>query len=232
MSEERETRAYREKGLGWKPYWDERDQDYLMISHLQRDLAGAAVPAEKIWQIGPILDQGREGACVGFAWRAWMNAKPISNNPERLIQARDIYLQAQLVDEFPGQEPTMSGTSVRAAAKVMVREGHLGEYVWSGSADEVLTWVRTKGPLVFSTRWFESMYEPDRNGYVYPRGRVVGGHALCMFGVEENDDAHIQQSWGPDHGIEGCIRMSRKTLSYLVSQGYVSACAAAQIPRR
>lgn len=203
MSEERRTGAHREKGLGWKPYWDERD--HLMITHLQKDLAGATVPAEKVWQIGPILDQGREGACVGSAWRAWMNAKPIANKPERLIQVRDIYLQAQLVDEFPGQEPTVSGTSVRAAAK---------------------------GPLVFSTRWFESMYEPDENGYVYPKGKVVGGHALCMFGVEENDDAHIQQSWGPDHGLEGCIKMNRKTLSYLVSQGYVSACAAAQIPRR
>ena len=231
MSEETRTGRHRDRGLGWKPYWDERDQDHLMISHLKRDLAGVAVPAEKVWQIGPILDQGREGACVGYAWRAWMNAKPIANKPERLIQARDIYLQAQLIDEFPGQEPTVSGTSVRAAAKIMVRERHLGEYVWSGSADEILTWVRTKGPLVFSTRWFDSMYEPDANGYVYPKGKVVGGHALCMFGVDENDDARIQQSWGQDHGIDGCIKMSRKALSYLVSQGYVSACAAAQIPR-
>jgi hypothetical protein len=33
-------------------------------------------------------------------------------------------------------------------------------------------------------------------------------------------------------GFAGRIKMSRRTLSYLVSQGYVSACAAAQIPRR
>ena len=64
----------------------------------------------------------------------------------------------------------MIGTSVRAGAKVMVREGHLEEYVWSGSADEILAWVRAKGPLVFSTQWFDSMFEPDENGYVYPRG--------------------------------------------------------------
>lgn len=203
-----------------------------MISHLRRDLAGVALPDEKLWRIGPILDQGEEGACVGFAWRAWMSAMPIANEPDRHIQARDIYLRAQRVDEFEGQEPRMSGTSVRAGAKVMVEEGHLREYVWSGSADEILTWVRAKGPLVFSTQWFDAMYEPDENGYVYPKGGIAGGHALCMFGVTADDDVHIQQSWGEDHGVDGCIRVSRKTLSYLISQGYVSACAAAQVPRR
>jgi hypothetical protein len=203
-----------------------------MISHLRRDLAGVALPDEKLWRIGLILDQGEEGACVGFAWRAWMSARPIANDPDRHIQARDIYLRAQRVDEFEGQEPRMSGTSVRAGAKVMVEEGHLREYVWSGSADEILTWVRAKGPLVFSTQWFDAMYEPDENGYVYPKGGIAGGHALCMFGVTADDDVHIQQSWGEDHGVDGCIRVSRKTLSYLISQGYVSACAAAQVPRR
>jgi hypothetical protein len=232
VNEESRRATRRRKGLGWKPHWDTRDGDHLMISHLQRDLAGVAVPEEKLWRIGPILDQGEEGACVGFAWRAWMNARPVASDPDEHLQARDIYLRAQLVDEFEGAEPAMSGTSVRAGAKVMVRERHLGEYVWSGSADEILAWVRAKGPLVFSTRWFGSMYEPDRNGYVYARGRNAGGHALCAFGVAANDDLHVQQSWGEDHGLDGCIKVGRKTLSYLISQGYVSACAAAQVPGR
>jgi hypothetical protein len=200
-----------------------------MISHLRRDLAGVALPEEKLWRIGPIPDQGEEGACVGYAWRGWMNARPIANDPDKHLRARDIYLRAQLVDEFPGREPEMIGTSVRAGAKVMVREGHLEEYVWSGSADEILAWVRAKGPLVFSTQWFDSMFEPDENGYVYPRGPTAGGHALCLFGIAANDDAHVQQSWSEDHGLEGCVKVERKTLSYLISQGFVSACAAAQV---
>ena len=122
MDEGNRTGARRRKGLGWKPHWDPRDGDHLMISHLRRDLVGVALPEEKLWRIGPILDQGEEGACVGYAWRAWMNARPIANDPERQLQARDIYLRAQLVDEFPGREPEMSGTSVRAGAKVMVRQ--------------------------------------------------------------------------------------------------------------
>ena len=144
-----------------------------MISHLRRDLAG-----------------------VGYAWRGWMNARPIVNDPDKHLRVRDIYLRAQLADEFPGREPEMIGTSVRAGAKVMVREGQLEEYVWSGSSDEILAWVRAKGPLVFSTQWFDSMFEPDENGYVYPRGPIAGGHALCLFGVAANDDAHVQQSGG------------------------------------
>jgi hypothetical protein len=102
-------------------------------------------------------------------------------------------------------------------------------WVWSGSADEILAWVRAKGPLVFSTQWFDSMFRPDDIGYVYPRGPIAGGHALCLFGVAANDDAHVQQSWGEDHGLEGCVKEDRKTLSYLISQGFVSACAAAQV---
>jgi hypothetical protein len=50
-----------------------------------------------------------------------------------------------------------------------------------------------------------------------------------LFGVAANDDAHVQQSWGEDHGLEGCVKVDRKTLSYLISQGFVSACAAAQV---
>ena len=158
-----------------------------------------------------------------------MNAKPIANDPDRHLQARDIYLRAQPVDEFPGREPEVSGTSVTAGAKVMVREGHLEEYVWSGSADEILAWVRAKGPLVFSTQWFDSMFEPNENGYVYPRGPIAGGHALCLFGAAANDETQVQQSWGENHGLEACVKVNRKTLSYLISQGYVSACATAQV---
>jgi hypothetical protein len=194
-----------------------------------RDLAGVAVPEEKLWRIGPILDQDESGACVGFAWRAWMNAAPVASNPERHLQARISILRAQLVDEFPGKEPAMSGTSMRAGAKVLVREGYLEEYAWSGSADEILTWVRAKGPLVFSTQWFDFMFDPDEDGYVRARGGIAGGHSLCAFGIATNDDLHIQQSWGEDYSLDGCIKMSRTTLSYLISQGYVSACAAAQV---
>lgn len=203
-----------------------------MVSYLRRDLAGRAVPDEKLWRIGPILDQGEEDACVGFAWRAWMNATPRANDPERHASARDIYLRAQLVDEFEGQEPEVGGTSVRAGAKVMVEDDHLLEYVWSASAEEILAWVRARGPLVFSTQWFDSMYEPDGDGYVYPRGRVDGGHAMCAFGVAANGDLLVQQSWGEDHGLGGCVKLDRKILERLIRLGCVSACAAAQVPRR
>jgi hypothetical protein len=100
------------------------------------------------------MDQGSEGACVGFGWtRAMM----ILNR--RRYDAPWLYHEAQKVDEWTGED--YDGTSVRAGADVLRARGHCrvrgsrtypeaaGEGIaanrWAQTVDEVLHALGTPG---------------------------------------------------------------------------------------
>jgi hypothetical protein len=99
-------------------------------------------------------DQGREGSCVGFGC-----SRMSSLVNRKRYDARWLYLEAQKVDEWPGE--AYDGTSVRAGMDVLrdrghrpVRGGHAGfpaagEGIsanrWAGSAGEVLEALGTPG---------------------------------------------------------------------------------------
>jgi hypothetical protein len=94
------------------------------------------------------LDQGREGACVGFAFTHELAARPVVHRDVDHAFARVLYLRAQEADEWPGAEPTYSGTSVTAGAKVLKAAGRCVEYRWCDGLDDVLLTVSRLGPVV------------------------------------------------------------------------------------
>ncbi len=66
-------------------------------------------------------DQGREGACVGFGWSRCMSLL----NSE-LYAARWLWDRAKEVDQWPDTQPgDTNGTSVRAAADILCKSGHV-----------------------------------------------------------------------------------------------------------
>ncbi|WP_414939306.1 hypothetical protein [Amycolatopsis sp. cmx-11-51] len=75
-------------------------------------------------------DQGKEGACVGFGWSRCMT---LFNGD--LYGARWLWDQSKLRDEWGETNPgDNNGTSVRAAAEVLLELGHV---LWSeGYADD------------------------------------------------------------------------------------------------
>src|SRR5215203_5959800 len=101
-----ETPTY--KSLGWAPADDERD-------YKAEDYFTAEITSGKALWANPIqLDQGREGACVGFGWTGFLNAKPVKHEYGNQM-GFDVYRRAQEIDERPGED--YLGTSVRAGAK-------------------------------------------------------------------------------------------------------------------
>jgi len=62
------------------------------------------------------FNQGQEGACVGFA-----AARMMALLNRRRYDARELYLAAQRVDDWPGEN--YSGTSVRAGLDVLRQRG-------------------------------------------------------------------------------------------------------------
>ena len=95
---------------------------WIGLGDLGRVRGGHAVclkPEGVIDAIGwwPFYDQGKEGACVGFACSRMMS---LLNR--RRYEAPWLYREAQRVDDWPGED--YSGTSVRAALDVLRSRGH------------------------------------------------------------------------------------------------------------
>ena len=77
-------------------------------------------PDQLVWQ--QFYDQGKEGACVGFGWSRCMT---ILNGGQR-YSARWLWDRAKETDEWPETNPgDNDGTSVRAAAEILVGSGHV-----------------------------------------------------------------------------------------------------------
>jgi len=122
-------------GVNWyrefdEPVLDERSGEHVIApggaASLTRIRGGHCVclepgsdPDEKAWY--RFYDQGREGACVGFGWSRCMTLL----NRERYA-ARWLWDRAKERDEWPQTNPgDDEGTSVRAAAEVLIAAGHV-----------------------------------------------------------------------------------------------------------
>ncbi len=163
------------------------------------------------WPCRPRLDQGREGACVSFAWSHELAAYPIQVRGINDAFAFAHYPIIQRADEWPGEEPDYSGTSVLAGAKVMQREGYISEYRWAFTIDEVLRAISHAGPVVIGIPWKDTMFNPRPDGLLDCSGKVIGGHAILARGLRLRSRLtgvtepviRLRNSWGADWSTAG-----------------------------
>jgi hypothetical protein len=103
-------------------------------SSVDMEDAAAAAPARKITvdlsaDIGPIRDQGKEGASVGFAFAYALQAEIKRVEGQSVsISPRSIYVEAKRHDQWPGEDYT--GTSVLGAFKALEAVGAYSEDEW------------------------------------------------------------------------------------------------------
>lgn len=201
-------------------------------------------PESFTWSVGRFLDQGKEGACVGFGHAHEALARPnvvrIHNGaPIDAAFARDkIYFEAQKIDEwpggsYPGATPVYEGTSVLAGAKVMQSLGIYSSYYWALDLKQLALAVSYVGPAVMGLKWYEGMFTPDSQFYIHPTGRLGGGHCLLANGVEivwtdpaaekvwENVDKNksffrLHNSWGPNWAARGGCFITFKEMEQLL----------------
>lgn len=207
-----------ERTFDWKPSFDPRSRDYSI-----RTLLGSppARRESKFWAEGTVLDQGSEGACVGFGWLAELLAEPTQPDEQPTPEfankvAKLFYKEAQRIDEWPGED--YSGTSVLAGAKIMKDYGYISEYRWCFNIDDIIDAVVSEGPVVIGIPWYSSMYQTNSQGLTGVRGESVGGHCIVLtgyhpaklFGRQSLEVFRWRNSWGTDYGIEGSgyIRVS------------------------
>lgn len=188
-----------ERTLDWRPRHDPRSRQYPIAAVL-----GALVPRKtKIWEPGPILDQGSEGACVGHGIVDEATADPVMvhlDDPQ--AEAFAVYHAAQKIDEYPGE--AYSGTSVLAGAKIAQQRGWWGEYRWCFGIDDVVDTLIAHGPVVLGIPWYQSMYEPSSVDLLVVAGPKVGGHCILATGYNAaSREVQLTNSWGTSWGTSG-----------------------------
>lgn|SRR5262249_19405519 len=210
-------------GTGFVQEADPRDGDFPL---------GAVVgdvddprSKEKVWQLPDhLLNQGSTNSCVGHACAHFILAAP---RMARTVDAIALWHRAQEIDEFPNNEGTNQGTSVRAGFKVL-REQDLitSDYRWANTVDEALRFILTRGPVVIGSKWYPGMGEPT-NGVMRLTGSPGSmGHAYLLFGFSPDHDAFLMaNSWGSTFGIDGRAFLPYDALDQLMGEGGV-ACSA------
>jgi hypothetical protein len=212
------------------PHFDNRSRNFAV-----RQLIGSTARYKRVWApriLGP-LDQGREGACVGFSWAAELAATPhrhlVDNNT-----GKRIYEWARVEDRAMGNN-WPEGASVLAGAKACLKTGYIGKYYWAFGIDDVIDALVRKGPLVLGINWRESMYQTTKDGLVQLYGRTVGGHAIMANGYWPkhpifNEDVVVwTNSWGMDYGVKGRGFIRVSDLATLLSEDG-EACIPTDLP--
>ncbi|MFG5409805.1 C1 family peptidase [Piscinibacter sakaiensis] len=183
------------------------------------------------WQV-PILDQGSEGACTGYALatvanylllrrRTWPDPVPVS--------PRMLYTLARRYDEWPGER--YEGSSARGAMKGWHKHGVCSEAAYpSQPDDDGLTDERTSdarrrplgayfrvnhrdlvamhsalaevGVLYATAVVHQGWSAVGPDGLIAASDERLGGHAFAIVAYDERG-FWIQNSWGPDWGHGG-----------------------------
>jgi hypothetical protein len=198
--------------LGRLPQPDARNRDYPI-----RTLLPAKQPRSYTWRVGVNLDQGSEGACVGFGWAHELAARPVVVPEITNNLGFDLYREAQELDQWPGND--YDGTSVIAGAKAVQRRGHLTEYRWAFTEPELALAVGYKGPVVLGLNWYSGMFNPDRDGYIHPTGRLEGGHCILTYSINVRLGYYrLHNSWGPHWGALGTAKVGRQDMALLLAE--------------
>lgn len=220
--------------LDWAPNHDPRSKAFPV----RATIATPPRKRDKLWRVGEILDQGSEGACVGFGWTAENLATPVAVDLSKVAYnvprdpteyALNLYRRAQVLDEWAGED--YSGTSVNAGAKVARENGLVREYRWAFGIEDVVNTVLAKGPVVLGIEWRYDMYWAP-NGVLKATGKVVGGHCIAAVGytlkspkLGGEDGVILQNSWGKDWGINGLAEIKVSDLALLLENHGEAAVA-------
>lgn len=192
------------------PSIDSRNRNYPI-----RALLAPKPRRSYTWSVNTWLDQGSEGACVGFAWGHELAAKPVPV-PTTNFDALAIYKRARQLDEWEGED--YDGTSVLGGAKAVMETKLLKEYRWAETEDDLALSVGYHGPAVIGVNWHRGMMDTDADGFIHPDNVVVGGHAICVFGYSVKLDAYkLHNSWGPGWGRNGDALLRRADMAGLLA---------------
>jgi hypothetical protein len=214
------------KSLGWSGNPND-PRDYSAEDFLEAERTSG----KQMWANPLQLNQGSEGACVGFGNCGVANAAPLVHEYGNDYGFR-LYEMAKQRDARPGTN--YAGTTLQAGAKAMVSEGHFKTYAFTRSVETLALFLLNKGPATIGVDWHLGMDRVDSKGFIHPTGSVRGGHCVVVDGVTWNVEGvepnrlRIRNSWGSAWGFNGRARISGADLQALFNRGG-QACVAVEV---
>lgn len=217
--------------LGRLPEQDARDEGFLAKALLPERAQLEFLTGYKYWSSVHWNDQGSSGMCVGFNSINWWEDGPITH-PRIELDPVEFYKDACLKDGWPANDngdPDF-GTSIHAAAKVMKDRKWVDTYLWGQDIITIVNWIRTKGPVLVGTTWYNSMfdteYKDDGSGtkremlVINEADGVAGGHCWIWDGV--NIEKRVIRgklgSWTRTFGDDGYCWMTFDTAERLMEE--------------
>lgn len=217
----RNNQTTRDRRLDRLVSFDERSRQYPIRSILREKPRRG-----RNWLCATHLDQGSEGACVGYGISHELAAQPqVCTGITDQFARQKIYWQAQMEDEwtggsYPGAAPHYEGTSVLAGVKVAQKLGFFESYRWAFGLNDVLDGIAQEGPCVLGLNWLKGMFEPDGTNTIHAKGEVMGGHCILARGISVvYKRVKLHNSWGPDWGEDGWCWISWDDLGRLLTDG-------------
>jgi len=187
----------------WAPNLDPRSLDYPTRTIVAMPAGRRAVD----WAL-PVLDQGQDGACVGYAMAS------AAGDPG---SAERVYSIAKTLDQWPGE--SYSGTSVTAGAQAAKALGIIGQYRWAFNVTDVLAALQV-GPVVLGLYWTPGMFNPVAGlmSVDAPKHQSLGHCAVAVGYDPLTELVTIQSSWGTAWGINGRALLKVEDLATLMGR--------------
>lgn len=189
-------------GFGRHPRYDEASKRFPIRAAFS-PVAGAPIPEPRSysWSCEAFLDQGNEGACVGYSLAHELAARPDVVAADTWL-AQLLYTEAKKIDYWPGED--YDGTSVLAGLKTAQRLHLIESYHWGFGLAEGLAGISRTGPAILGCWWYEGMWDTDEHGMIHPTGDRVGGHAILVNKVSvPRRTVTVHNSWGRGWGRDG-----------------------------
>lgn len=197
--------------LDWKLRHDPKSLEYKI------DRLGPLKERTYTWKRTIWLDQGQEGACTGFGLSHVLGTTPKRRQGVDQAFAERMYQEAKRCDEWPGED--YEGSSVLGAMTAAKKDGYISGYSWATTMEELIHAVGYLGPVECGINWYTGMFDPDSAGLLHVTGKVEGGHAICIGGVDVSTATFcFYNSWGKSWGVGGNAKISFADMERLMSE--------------
>jgi hypothetical protein len=172
------------------------------------------------WSLTPDypLDQGVEGACVGFGCSAELSAEP-QQWPTGNGFARQLFTRAQARDAARGYL-FPNGATVLGGLESARDMGLIQGFRWAQSFDDIALGLMV-GPVVMGTDVTASMYATGAHAEWIASGEYIGGHCWAIIGYRLRHELFGEpaywaiNSWGPSFGANGRMWVRESTMRRL-----------------
>lgn len=174
------------------------------------------VPQSVFWNCAVRLDQGSEGACVGFGRAHGYACQPnVQLTTERI--ARFFYEGAKEHDNRPGED--YEGTTPNGLYRFLQKLGLIGNYYQIRNLFDLIAALQDS-PIDLASPWRDGMFRPDAYGFIRYEGPLRGGHYLIVSGYNATEQYFtLVQSWGRDHGLDGIVKVAVSDMSQMIDEG-------------